>query len=530
MCSRPCLPARPRTTATNRPRSCKQEGRIMTTERSFDVAVVGGGPVGMMLAAELELAHIRTVVLERLPERSPHSKAFGLHARSLESLDRRGLVERFKDGARSWDNGHFAGLDAWVDFSILDSRHGYALLSEQARTERLLEEHADAMGAELRRGHEVTGVRQDPDGVELDVSGPDGEYTLRAAYAIGCDGGRSLVRRAAGIGFPGTGGRVTARLGDVVLADRANAPMGMERTERGLLFCVPLDDTYHRVATFDFGQDESLDGDLTMAELTASLRKIWGGDLGASEPRWLSWFTDSACQAESYREGRFLLAGDAAHTHFPVGGQGLNLGLQDAFNLGWKLAATIHGWAPDGLLDTYDEERQAPARRVLENTRAQIALMNPDAYVTPLRDMFAELMSRDQVNLYLAEMISGVNVRYDLAGPEHPMLGTFAPDLELETDKGSVRLAEISHDGIGILLELDGGADIERALSGWNAARQSPTSRVRHVRAKCPNEPGLAGLLIRPDGYVAWAANTDTDGTETEEELRSTLARWFGTV
>nr|WP_326695868.1 FAD-dependent monooxygenase [Streptomyces sp. NBC_01754] len=221
----------------------------------FDVLVVGGGPVGMLLAAELRIARVRAVVLERLPERTPHSKAFGLHARSLESLDRRGLVERFRDGARSWNNGHFAGLDEWVDFSTLDSTHAYALLSEQTRTERLLEERAVEVTAEIRRGHEVTAVRQDADGAEADVTGPDGAYTLRARYIVGCDGGRSLVRGAAGIGFPGTGGRVTARLSDVILADRENAPMGMERTERGLLFCVPLDDTYHRVSTFDFGAD-----------------------------------------------------------------------------------------------------------------------------------------------------------------------------------------------------------------------------------------------------------------------------------
>ncbi|MGI5171064.1 FAD-dependent monooxygenase [Spirillospora sp. CA-253888] len=502
----------------------------MTADRNidFDVAIVGGGPVGMALAAELELAHVRTVVLERLPERSPHSKAFGLHARSLESLDRRGLAERFRDGARTWDNGHFAGLDAWVDFSVLDSRHGYALLSEQARTERLLEEHAAAMGAELRRGHEVTGLRQDADGVDIEVSGPGGDHTLRAAYAVGCDGGRSLVRGAAGIAFPGTGGRVTARLGDVVLADGDNAPMGMERTERGLLFCVRLDDTYHRVATFDFDPDAGVDGELTMAGFTASLRKVWGDDLGAGEPRWLSWFTDSARQAERYREGRLLLAGDAAHTHFPVGGQGLNLGLQDAFNLGWKLAATIHGWAPDGLLDTYDEERQAPARRVLENTRAQIALMNPDPYVTPLRAMFTELMAKDQVNLYLAETITGVNVRYDLPGREHPLLGRFAPDLDLETDDGPARLAELSHDGAGVLLDLDAGDGIERAVAAWEAGGGPQAARVRHVRAKCPGAPGLAGLLVRPDGYAAWAADTDAGGAEVEETLRAALVRWFG--
>lgn len=501
----------------------------MTSDQDFDVLIVGGGPVGMLLTAELRLAGTRPVVLERLPERSPHSKAFGLHARSLESLDRRGLLERFRDGARSWNNGHFAGLGEWVDFSTLDSRHGYALLSEQTRTERLLEEHARSSGAEIRRGHEATAVRQDESGVEVDVTGPDGDYTLRAPYVVGCDGGRSLVRRCAGIGFPGTGGRVTARLGDVVLADRAGAPMGMERTERGLLFCVPLDDTYHRVATFDFEQGKNAGEELDLAELTASLREIWGDDLGVHSPRWLSWFTDSACQAERYRQGRVLLAGDAAHSHFPVGGQGVNLGIQDAFNLGWKLAAAVHGRAPQGLLDSYDTERQPPARRVLENTRAQIALMNPDPYVTELRGLFTELMRQEPVNRHLAEMLSGVTVRYPLAGPAHRLLGDFARDLQLRTDDGKCTLPELLRGGEGVLLVLGGRGDIEDVFGEWDEAA-GMTGRARVVRAECDEEPDLAGLLVRPDGYVAWAADHDVPRAQLRGSLRAALTTWFAAV
>ncbi|POX50110.1 hypothetical protein C3488_15550 [Streptomyces sp. Ru72] len=491
--------------------------------------VVGGGPVGMLLAAELRISRVRAVVLERLPERTPHSKAFGLHARSLESLDRRGLVERFRDGARSWNNGHFAGLDEWVDFSALDSKHAYALLSEQTRTERLLEERAVELGTEIRRGHEVTAVRQDADGVEAEVTGPDGAYTLRARYAVGCDGARSLVRREAGIAFPGTGGRVTARLGDVILPDRENAPMGMERTERGLLFCVPLDDTYHRVSTFDFQAEREAGAELTLEELTGSLREIWGSDLGAHSPRWLSVFTDSACQADRYREGRILVAGDAAHTHFPVGGQGVNLGLQDAFNLGWKLAATVHGWAPEGLLDSYDRERQGPARTVLANTRAQIALMNPDPYVTPLRDLFTDLMRREQVNLHLAQMLSGVTVRYEIEGPEHRMLGDFARDLELVTEEGPRTLPAYLKRGTGVLLDLAGRPEITQTYEKWSAG-VSWAGRVRHVQATCAGEPQLAGLLVRPDGYVAWAVDRDQPEAVVRDSLGTALATWFGTV
>ncbi|POX42871.1 hypothetical protein C3486_03025 [Streptomyces sp. Ru73] len=500
-----------------------------TQDFDFDVLVVGGGPVGMLIASELRIAGVKTAVLERLTERTPHSKAFGLHARSLESLDRRGLAERFRDGARSWNNGHFAGLDVWVDFALLDSAHNYALLSEQTRTERLLEEHALELGTDIRRGHEVTAVRQDENGAEADVTGPGGAYTLRARYLVGTDGGRSLVRRSAGIGFPGTGGRVTARLADVVLADREKAPMGMERTERGLLFCVPLDETYHRVATFDFEKGKEPGSELSLAEFTESLREVWGDDLGAAEPRWLSWFTDSACQAERYREGRIFLAGDAAHTHFPVGGQGVNLGLQDAFNLGWKLAAEVNGWAPEGLLDTYDRERQEPARNVLSNTRAQIALMNPDPYVTQLRELFQDLMAKDQVNRHIAEMLSGVRVRYGLEGAEHRLLGDFARDLTLRTEEGSDTLPKFLRGGGFVLLDLAGVPEVSETFGEW-AAPQERSDRVRRVVATCEEEPELAGVLVRPDGYVAWAADRSAPGAEIAAGLRAALAAWAGTT
>ncbi len=499
----------------------------MTSTYDYDVAIVGGGPVGMLLASELRLADVATVVIERLSEPSPHSKAFGLHARSMESLDRRGLAERFRDGARTWNNGHFAGLDVWVDFSVLDSNHAYALLSEQTRTEALLEEHARESGAAIRRGCEARSLTQTADGVELEVAGPDGTRDLRVRYVVGCDGGASFTRKAAGIPFPGSGGQVTARLGDVVLADRENAPMGMERTERGLLFCVPLDERYHRVATFDFASEKRADEELSFDELRASMREIWGSDLGARSPRWLSWFTDSARQAERYREGRVLLAGDAAHTHFPVGGQGLNLGLQDAFNLGWKLAGAVHGWAPDDLLDSYDAERQPPARRVLANTRAQIALMNPDPYVTDLRQLFETLMGAEQVNKILAETLSGVNVRYDLAGTPHRLLGQFAPELSLRVDDAKTSLSQHTRHGGAVLLDLSGRPELDETAKRW-AEKVAWPGRVTRCRATCEDEEGLAGVLVRPDGYVAWAVDEDVSPADLRESLSDALATWLG--
>jgi 2-polyprenyl-6-methoxyphenol hydroxylase-like FAD-dependent oxidoreductase len=491
----------------------------------FDVVVVGGGPVGLMLARELGIARTETVVIERLAERSPHSKAFGLHARSLEVLDRRGLVDRFREGARSWANGHFAGLDTWVDFSVLDSSHAYALLVQQTRTEELLEAAALEVDVEIRRSHEVTAVVQDADGVTVDITGPEGPYQLRAKYVVGTDGGRSLVRKAAGIDFPGTGGRVTARLGDVILEDRENAPMGMERTGKGLIFCVPLEQGYHRLATFTFGEEKDPASELTLDELKQSMTEIWGTDYGMRDARWLSWFTDSARQADRYREGRLLIAGDAAHTHFPVGGQGLNLGLQDAFNLGWKLAAHIHGWAHPELLDSYDAERQQPARRVLENTRAQIALMNPDPDVTPLRGLFTSLMGLDQVNLYIAQMLTGVDVRYDLGGT-HRLLGDFAADLAMETPDGERKLSDLTKRGNGLLLDLAERPEIAAAREQW-AAKAGWDGRVKHVVATSKEEPDLAGLLIRPDGYVAWAADRSATPEQIKTGLAEALARWF---
>lgn len=491
--------------------------------REYDVVVVGGGPVGMMLAAELRLAGVDVAVLERLAERSPHSKAFGLHARSLEVLDRRGLVDRFRAGARSWANGHFAGLDEWVDFSVLDSSHPYALLVQQTKTEQLLEERAVELGADVLRRHEVSAIQQDDNGVTVDGQRPEGAFRFRAKYVVGCDGARSLVRKTAGIDFPGSGGRVTARLGDVRLREGEDAPMGMERTERGLLFCVPLEEGYHRVATFDFAVGKDPAEELTLDELTSSMREIWGTDHGAHDARWLSWFTDSARLADTYRNGRLLIAGDAAHVHFPVGGQGLNLGLQDAFNLGWKLAAAVAGTAPSGLLDSYTEERRAPAAKVLENTRAQIALMNPDPDVTALRGLVTDWMRLGQVNHYIAEMLTGVGVRYDLDGPEHPLLGVFAADLQLDVAGESTRLSDLMHDGDAILLDLGGLPETAEGVRDWAA---EPKGKIRVVEATCADRPELAAVLIRPDGYVAWAA--DRDGTEVRKNVNAALERWFG--
>jgi 3-(3-hydroxy-phenyl)propionate hydroxylase/monooxygenase len=498
----------------------------VTEKFDVDVVVAGGGPVGMVLAAELRLSRVDVTVLERLAEASPHSKAFGLQARSLEMLDRRGLLEKFREGARSWNNGHFAGLDRWVDFSVLESDQAYSLLVPQARTERLLEARAVEAGADIRRGHELTAVDQDDDGVTVTVRGPEGPYRIRARYLVGADGGRSIVRKAVGIGFPGTGGRVTTRMGDVRLSGEDEAPMGMERTDRGLIFSVPLEDGYQRIATFDYGAPRDTSAELTIDELSASMRAIWGTDYGMHDATWLSSFTDSARLADTYRAARVFLAGDAAHVHFPVGAQGLNLGLQDAFNLGWKLAAQVHGGAPAGLLDTYDAERRGPAASVLANTSAQIALMDPHPDVTPLRALFTELLGLDQVNHRIAATLAGVEVRYELPGTPHRLLGDFARDIEVKGPDGDVRLAELLRRGSGVLLDLGGLPEMAEAAGAW-AVDNGRAGGVRLTAGVTKDEPDLAGLLVRPDGYVVWAADTDADPAELRDGLAAALRRWF---
>ena len=312
---------------------------------NIDVIIAGAGPVGALLAAELGLAGVSTVVLERLAEPSGHSKAFGLNARTLDLLDRRGLLERFTAGRRTWPGIQFAGLDPWLTLDRTRTDHPYGLAISQADTESILTTRAAELGVPFRRGHTIHSARQDADSVTVDVTGPHGDYQLRGRYLVGCDGAQSTVRTAAGIGYPGTGGTAVCRLGDVVLDDPDALPPGAGphwRTATGLLFCAELQPGVHRVVTTEFGAARAPS---TLDELRASLRRVCGSDLGAHSATWLSVFTDAARLADRYRDGRILLAGDAAHSHFPIGGQGLNLGLQDAVNLGWKLAAEVRGTA-----------------------------------------------------------------------------------------------------------------------------------------------------------------------------------------
>ncbi|MFR9803024.1 rifampin monooxygenase [Pseudonocardia sp. RS010] len=469
----------------------------------FDVIIVGGGPTGMMLAAELRLHDAHVLVLEKEEEPPQFVRALGLHVRSIEVMDQRGLLERFlAQGKKIEVGGFFAGIP--TPWPRLDSAHGYVLGIPQTVTDRLLGEHAAEVGAEICRGTEVVDLEQDADGVTVGLA--DGT-TLRARHLVGCDGGRSTVRRLLGIGFPGEPSTVETLLGEMEVTAPpetvATVVAKVRETEKrfGL---GPVGDGRYRVVVPADGMTGDRAVRPTLEDFRRQLQAFAGTDFGVHSPRWLSRFGNATRQAERYREGRAFLAGDAAHVHPPTGGQGLNLGIQDAFNLGWKLAAAVAGWAPEGLLDSYGAERHPVAADVLDNTRAQMELMSTAPGPRAVRRLVAELMEFEEVNRHLIEKITAIGIRYDLGeGPD--LVGRRLRDLSLE--KG--RLYELMRDGRGLLLDRTGLLSV----AGW-------ADRVDHV-VDVGDEPDAPAVLVRPDGHVAWVG-------EDQEELHDRLARWFG--
>ncbi|MFJ8017722.1 FAD-dependent monooxygenase [Streptomyces sp. NPDC096339] len=521
----------------------------MITDLTTDVVIVGGGPNGLLLACELILAGVHPVVLERLPERSVEPKANGLVGQVLRFLDHRGLHERLGGGPGApRPVPHFVFGAFPLPLGELDDNPLSILQVPQLRMEEVLEDRAAELGVTIRRGHELTSLRQDEDGVTVDVRGPDGDYRLRTRYLVGCDGGRSAVRKQAGIAFPGvTGPDLVSRSAHATLPASMVVPETGEldvpghgrirpfthtRTEHGVFVFAALPPSgVPLVSTIEWGPSpQGEDEPMTVEEMSASAGRVLGADLPlapppSSGPRMLRRLVGRGTRlAERYRSGRVLLAGDSAHVHSAVGGPGLNLGLQDVANLGWKLAAEVHGWAPPGLLDTYHDERHPVGRRVFMHTQAQTALMAPGPEITQLRELFGELL-RSKANIrHIAELMAGTDTRYPTTDA-HPLSGRFAPDLRLDTatsgtETGTTRLAELMRSGRPLLLRLSGDQPPADVADGWK-------DRVDVITARCPNPPADA-ILIRPDGYVAWAAAPGESPTRSGDGLRLALTTWFG--
>jgi 2-polyprenyl-6-methoxyphenol hydroxylase-like FAD-dependent oxidoreductase len=490
------------------------------------LVIVGGGPTGLMLAGELALAGVDAAIVERRPSQElAGSRAGGLHSRTIEVLDQRGIADRFLAEGQKAQTAYFAGTR--LDISNFPTRHNYGLGLWQIHIERILAGWIEELAVPIYRGREVTGIAQDDTGVDVALS--DGQ-PLRTKYLVGCDGGRSLIRKAAGIEFPGWDPTTSSLIAEVEMAEE-EPELGIHRNAFGI----------HSIGRVEY---EIRDGEIiykdegpvgvmvteqhvgpatepTLRDLSEALIAVCGTDYGIHSPTWISRFTDMTRQAAAYRDRRVLLAGDAAHVHSPDGGQGLQTGVQDAVNLGWKLAQVVKGTSPESLLDTYHAERHPVAARVLRNTMASVALRRPDERTKALRDTIAELLGMDEPRRRFAAMMSGLDIRYDV-GEGHPLLGRRMPDLDLVTANGPLRVFTLLHDARPVLLNLGEPGHLD--ITQW-------ADRVQLVDAKYLGVWELpvigtvtvpAAVLIRPDGYVAWV------GDKTDQGLADALTTWFG--
>jgi 2-polyprenyl-6-methoxyphenol hydroxylase-like FAD-dependent oxidoreductase len=477
------------------------------------VVVAGGGPTGLMLAGELALAGVDVAIVERRASQDlAGARAGGLHARTIEVLDQRGIADRFLSRGTVAQVASFAWIP--LDISDFPTRHPYGLALWQNHIERILAGWVGELGVPIYRGREVTGFAQDDAGVDVEVS--DGP-SLRAEYLVGCDGGRSVIRKAAGIEFPGWEPTISHLIAEVEMAEEPE--WGLRRDARGIHGLSRVEDGPVRVMVTE--QRPGQTGEPTLRDLGEALVAVYGTDFGIHSPTWISRFTDMARQAASYRRGRVLLAGDAAHVHYPAGGQGLNVGVQDAVNLGWKLARVVRQTSPEGLLDTYHAERHPVAARVLRNTLAQVALLRTDDRANALRDTVSELLAMDEPRKRFAAMMSGLDVHYDL-GEGHPLLGRRMPDLDLVTAGGPLRVFTLLHEARPVLLNLGepGAFDV----APWAGRVQSMDARYAGPwelpAIGAVTAPGA--VLVRPDGYVAWV------GDRTGVGLADALTTWFG--
>lgn len=492
------------------------------------VVIVGAGPSGLALAGELRLGGVDVVVLEKLSKPTGESRGLGFTARTMEMFDQRGLLPRF-GAVEISPVGHFGGMK--LDYSILEGAHFGARGIPQSRTEAVLADWATELGADLRRGCEVTGltINEGDEGAVVEFIGPDGPDRLRTQFVVGCDGGHSLIRRLTGFDFPGTDATIEMFLADVSGVDLPARQIG-EKTAGGMVMSAPLGEGVDRIIVCERGTPPQRRSEPpAWAEVAAAWQRLTGQDISAGTASWVSSFYDTTRLVTEYRRGPVILAGDAAHVHLPAGGQGLSVSVQDAMNLGWKLAATVRGDAPDDLLDSYHSERHPVGQRLMNNTQAQGYLFLSGAEVDPMRSVFGELMTYPEVRRHLAGMVSGLDITYDVGPGEHPLLGHRIPDQELIVDGDKTSTVQLLHPGRGVLLDLagelgDGVAD--EFAKGWrdrvNVVRAS-------VHAASPTSPLLASsaILLRPDGYVV-AATPAGIGAAGSEGFSEALRRWFG--
>ena len=480
-----------------------------------EVVIAGGGPTGMMLAAELQLANVDVAIVERRASQEiESSRAGGLHARSIEVLDQRGVADRFVSQGQKYPLVWFNVNP--LNIGDLPTRHNYTLGLWQKHIERIMAEWIGELSVPIHRSSEVNDFTQDERGVDVDLA--DGRR-IRAQYLVGCDGGRSVIRKAAGIEFPGWDATTSWLIGEVEMSQEPQ--WGMRHDADGIHGIGKVEEGGRRLARVVITERQLAPGEPTFRDLSEGLSAVYGTDFGAHSPKWVSRFTDLARQAAKYRERRVLLAGDAAHVHAPVGGQGLNIGVQDAVNLGWKLAQVIRKSAPESLLDTYHAERHPVAARVLQTTMAQIALRRTDDRTKALQTIFGELLGLDEPRKTIAAMMTGLDVRYEL-GESHPLLGRRMPDLDLITAEGPLPFFTLLHNARPVLLNLGEPSTFD--ITPWR-------DRVQLLDAKHEGKwelPGLgpvaapAAVLIRPDGYVAWV------GDRTRQGLAEALTTWFG--
>ncbi|MNM08605.1 Pentachlorophenol 4-monooxygenase [compost metagenome] len=477
----------------------------------YDVIVVGGGPVGMMLAGELALADVKVCVLEKLEATTPYSRALSIHPRTLEILDLRGLKSELLKIGKTLPTGHFAGLETRLDFTVIDSSSNYSLFIAQSETEKVLEQRAKELGADIRRGIDVLSVTQSSDCVEVIASGASGQITLTAAYAIGADGAGSVVRKQANIAFNGTDATLTAVQGDVVFKSPPKTTVVSSFNEKGMIMIVPVSKELHRVVFIDPERKSiSKDEPVTLEELRSGMIRMLGDDYGISDPYWMTRFGNATRQAERYREGRLFLAGDAAHIHFPAGGQGMNVGLQEAMNLGWKLAAEVKGWAPEDLLDSYHAERFPVNTTLLRNTKVQTLLFGTDFSPTAihLRSMISDLLLSPDANYRLASQIAAVDVQYNVREnvSSHLLNGRRLAEIKLRSQNGDVFSSyELFHEGKYVLLNLASDNVTETIVNNLQHQHFKFASATLTDQVKDWEDVHTA--LIRPDGYIAWAVS-----------------------